>query len=142
MGIIRWDPFGELEGIQSRLNRLIGDRGDAPVFADWTPAVDIEETETFYLLKADLPDVKRENVKVSFYNGLLTLEGERNLEKEEQSHAFHKIERAYGKFVRRFALPSEIDPNNVTATFKDGVLNVRVPKTVAAAKKTIEVKVA
>jgi len=142
MSLIRWDPFRELESIQARLNRLAGEAGEVAAFADWTPAVDVQEVGNEYLVKADLPDVKREDVKVTFEDGVLTLEGERKLEKEEKAGKFHKVERAYGKFVRRFAMPSEIDSGKVEATFKDGVLNVRLPKAEGAKPKTIQVKVA
>src|SRR5262245_50806732 len=107
MNIVRWDPLRELEGIQTRLNRAFADRGfrgaydDNPAFAEWAPAVDIQETEKEYLIKADLPEVKKEDVKVEFEDGVLTVEGERKLEKEEKGK-YHKIEREYGKFVRRF----------------------------------------
>ena len=139
MSLIRWDPFRDLETIQARLSRLAGESPES-TFADWTPAVDIQETEKDYLIKADLPDVRREDVKVHFEDGMLTLEGERKMEKEETGKKFHKVERSYGKFVRRFAMPSEVDPEHVAATFKDGVLQVRLPKT--GARKAIEVKVA
>ena len=142
MSLIRWDPFRELETIQSRLNRLMGETNEPVAFADWTPAVDIQEADTEYVVKADLPEVKKEDVKVNFHNGVLTLEGERNLEKEEKGKTFHKVERAYGRFVRRFAMPNEVDVNKVTAAFKDGVLTVHVPKTVAATPKQVDVKVA
>ena len=142
MSLTRWDPFRELESIQTRLNRLFGESGESPSFADWTPAVDIQETDTDYVIKADLPDVKKEDVKVNFDDGVLTIEGERKMEKEEQNKKYHKIERAYGKFVRRFAMPTEIDASKVAATFKDGVLNVRAPKSPAAKPKAIEIKVA
>ena len=140
MSLTRWDPFQELASIHARLNRLV-DENDYPTFADWRPAVDIEETDKEYVVKADLPDVKKEAVKVDFENGVLTLEGERAMEKDEKNNKFHKIERAYGKFVRRFAMPTEVDAEHVAATFKEGVLNVRLPKT-AVVKKAIEVKVA
>lgn len=94
------------------------------------------------MIKADLPDVKKEDVKVEFEDGLLTVEGERKQEKEEDGKKFHKIERAYGKFVRRFVLPTEVDAANLSAEFKDGVLNVHLPKTAIAKPKAITVKVA
>jgi HSP20 family protein len=148
MNIVRWDPFRELEGIQARLNRMSAGRplasfenGDF-AFADWAPAVDIQETDKEYLVKADLPDVKREDVKVEFEDGVLTVEGERRMEKEEKGKKFHKIERGYGKFVRRFALPTEVDGSKATADFKDGVLNVHVPKSPNGKGRAITVKVA
>jgi HSP20 family protein len=148
MNIVKWDPFHELETIQARLNRMFGGApirgitGDTPAFGDWAPAVDIQETDTEYLVKADLPDVKKDDVKVEFEDGVLTVEGERKQEKEEKNTKLHKIERAYGKFVRRFALPTEVDATKLTAQYKDGVLNVHLPKSPTGKPKAITVKVA
>lgn len=148
MNIVKWDPFREFDGIQARLNRMFGERAlrgfeaDETSFADWAPAVDIQETDNEYVVKADLPEVKKEDVKVGFEDGVLTVEGERKMEKEEKNKKFHKIERGYGKFVRRFALPTEVDGAKVSAEFKEGVLNVHLPKTANARPKAIEVKVA
>ena len=148
MNIVRWDPFGELEGMQARLNRMFSDRpfrrtdGDELSFAEWAPAVDIQETDNEYVVKADLPEVKKEDVKVEFEDGVLTVEGERKQEKEEKGKKFHKVERAYGKFVRRFALPTEVDATKVSAEFKEGVLNVHLPKSPNGKPKAISVKVA
>jgi len=147
MSLIKWDPFRELEGIQARLNHLFGEAptrvfDDERFFANWTPPVDIQETEKEYVVKADLPDVKKEDVKVEIDEDVLTVEGERKQEKEEKTKHFHRTERAYGKFVRRFAMPTHVDGAAVKAEFKDGVLNVYLPKTEAARPKAIEVKVA
>jgi HSP20 family protein len=147
MALVRWDPFRELEGMQSRLNRLFGDPplsragGDGMSFSGWSPAVDVQETDNEYVIKADLPDVKKEDVKVELLDGALTIEGERQQEKEEKGKKFHKIEREYGKFLRRFALPTEVDPSKVQAEFKNGVLNVHLPKSATAKPKAIDVKV-
>src|SRR6187397_167589 len=138
MNIVKWHPFRELEDLQTRLNRVFGEvpfrrlEEEPPFFAKWTPAVDIQETDKEYLIKAELPEVKKENVKVEVLDGMLTIEGERTQEKEEKGKKFHKIERAYGKFVRQFALPSGVDATKVQAEYKDGVLNVHLPKTAAA----------
>lgn len=147
MNIVRWDPFRELERIQARLNRMFGERpswgtDDDVSFAEWAPAVDIQETDKEYVVKADLPEVKKEDVKVEFDDGVLTVEGERKQEKEEKGKKFHKVERAYGKFVRRFALPTEVDASRVSAEFKEGVLNVHLPKAPNGKPKAIAVKVA
>jgi HSP20 family protein len=148
MNIVRWDPFRELEGLQARLNRMVGERpfrgieGENLSFAAWAPAVDIQETDTEYVIKADLPEVKKDDVKVEFEDGVLTVEGERKQEKEEKGKKFHKIERDYGKFVRRFALPTEVDATKLSAEFKDGVLNVHLPKSSNGKPKAISVKVA
>src|SRR6185436_7414351 len=135
MQLTRWNPFVELDEVQQRLsdrlNRLFVERtgkvGESN-FADFMPAVDIEETEAAFVVKADLPDVKKEEIKVHVQEGVLTIEGERKQEKEEKGRRFHKIEREYGRFVRRFALPSEVDGGNVRAELKDGVLTVSLPK--------------
>jgi HSP20 family protein len=147
MTLIRWDPFRELEGIQTRLNRIFGDPptrsiDDDRFFANWVPPVDIQETEKEYVVKADLPDVKKEDVKVEIDEDVLTVEGERKQENEEKNKRFHRTERTYGKFVRRFTLPTQVDGTAVKAEFKDGVLNVHLPKAEAARPKAIEVKVA
>ncbi len=146
MALERWTPFRELEEVQTRLNRLFGDSalrrvGEDNTFATWSPAVDIQENDKEYLIKADLPELKKEDVKVELLDGSLTIQGERKQEKEEKGKRFHKVEREYGKFVRRFQLPNEIDTANVSAEFKDGVLNVHVPKSASAKPKAIDVKV-
>jgi HSP20 family protein len=135
MNLVRWDPFRELESIFGRTR-------DEGLFAGWSPAVDIQETDNEFILKADLPDVKKDDVKVELDGDILTIEGERTKEKEEKGKRFHKVERAYGKFVRHFTLPTEVDGPNVKAEFKDGVLNVRLPKAANAKPKAIDVKVA
>jgi HSP20 family protein len=147
MSLVRWDPFRELETIQTRLNRLFaaspGPAADQGVlFSGWAPAVDVAETDNEYVIKADLPELKKEDVKVELLDGVLTVEGDRKQEKEEKGKTFHRVERSYGKFVRRFALPTEIDSAKVQAEFKDGVLSVHLPKTAVAKPKAIEVKVA
>jgi len=148
MNIVKWNPFRELEDIQAGLNRFFSDARvrrpdvDGPFFADWAPPVDVQETDKEYLIKAELPEVKKEDVKVDVLDGVLTIKGERTQEKEEKGKKFHKVERSYGKFVRQFALPTEVDAAKVQAEFKDGMLNVHLPKTAVAKPKAIEVKVA
>jgi HSP20 family protein len=147
MALIRWDPFRELEHMQSRLNHFFGDvpfqrtGEDGMSFSGWSPAVDVQETDKEYLIKADLPDVKKEDVRVQFLDGAVTIEGERQQEKEEKGRRFHKLEREYGTFRRRFALPTEVDASKVQAEFKNGVLNVRLPKSATARPSAIDVKV-
>jgi HSP20 family protein len=148
MNIVKWSPFRELEDIQTRLNRVFSDvpvrrpEGDGLFFSDWAPVVDIQETDKEYLIKAELPEVKKEDVKIEVLDGVLTIQGERTKEKEEKGKKFHTVERSYGKFIRQFALPTEVEAVKVQADYKDGVLNVHLPKTVAAKPKTVEVKVA
>ncbi|MGE3179486.1 MAG: Hsp20/alpha crystallin family protein [Vicinamibacterales bacterium] len=148
MEIVKWNPFRELEEIQRRLNRMFTDTGgqkmgEEPFFmADWAPAVDIRETDKAFAVKVDLPDVKKEDLKVEMHDGILTIEGERKQEKEEKGDRFHRIERQYGTFVRRFTMPAKVDEANVAAEFKDGVLTIALPKAVPAVVKPVEVKVA
>jgi HSP20 family protein len=149
MNLMRWDPFRELEEVSTRLNRLFNQPGggrsteeDSTLLADWAPAVDVEESDGEYVIKADLPDVKKEDVRVELHDGVLSLRGERQQEKEAKGKRFHRIERAYGRFERRLALPSEVDVEKVAAEFKDGVLKVHLPKSAAAKPKAVEVKIA
>jgi HSP20 family protein len=145
MDIVRWDPFRELGDISSRLNAIFGQplgrRLEGDGFADWMPAMDVQETDKEYLIKADLPDVKRDDVKIGVEGGILTVEGERRKEQEEKGKKFHRIERAYGKFVRRLTLPTDVDAQKIAADFKEGVLNVHLPKSANARPRTIDVKV-
>lgn len=144
MQLTRWNPFVELDEIQQRLNRLFLDRSTKagePSFADFMPPVDIEETDTEFIVKADLPEVKKDEIKIHVQDGVLAIEGERKQVKEEKGKRFHKIEREYGRFVRRFALPTEVDADKVRAEFKDGVLNVMLPKAPTATPKMIDVKI-
>lgn len=146
--MIHLDPFREMEEIQNRLAKYFGptrltDTKEEPMMLrEWTPSVDIIEDEKEWLIKADLPEVKKEDVKVSVENGALSITGERKLEKEEKDKKYHRVERAYGKFVRTFTLPEGADGNKVAADFKDGVLKVHLPKSEQAKGKAIDVKVA
>jgi HSP20 family protein len=108
---------------------------------DWSPRVDISETDNEFVIKAEIPEVKKEDVKVSVDNGVLTVRGERKQEKEEKGKKFHRVERYYGSFVRSFTLPDNVDGTKIKASFKDGMLNVQIPKTAEAKPKPIEVKV-
>lgn len=150
MSIVRWDPFRDLEDLTDRLTRLMGRpalRGEGDrerlMVPDWVPPVDIAETSDAYVLEAELPEVSAKDVKVSVHDGVLCLEGERRRETPAESDArFHRVERAYGCFMRSFVLPDNVDESKLEATFKDGVLTVRMPKTEQAKPKAIEVKVA
>ena len=109
--------------------------------SEWTPLVDITEDDKEYLIKAELPEVKKTDVKVRVENGVLYISGERTMEKEEKNKRYHRVERAYGSFIRSFSLPDDADPQQVNAEFKDGVLSVHVAKNKNARPKSIEVKV-
>jgi HSP20 family protein len=145
--LLRWDPFRELEEMSDRLNRMFArpatrtNGKETMIVADWTPTVDISETDGEYQIKAEIPDVKKEDVKVTLEDGVLTIQGERKKEKEEYGKKYHRIERSYGSFVRSFSLPDVIDEEKVKADFKDGVLSLHLPKSEKAKPKAIEVKV-
>jgi HSP20 family protein len=117
--------------------------GDEPISAAaWEPLTDITEDEKEFLVKAELPEVKKEDVKVNVEDGILRISGERKMEKEEKDKKYHRIERSYGSFLRAFTLPEGADATKIAADFKDGLLLVHLPKTERAKAKTIEVKVA
>lgn len=150
--LVQWDPFQELENMHRRLTSLFDSNGRAQrrngsgresmVASEWSPMVDISEDEKSFVIKAELPEVKKEDVHVTVENGVLTLTGERKFEKEEKGRKYHRIERSYGTFARSFALPENIDAGRVNATFKDGLLTVTVAKSENAKPKHIEVKIA
>ena len=145
MALIRWNPWREIEEMADRYTRTAGHThtGSQEVVAagDWAPRVDIAETENAFEIKAELPDVKKEDVKVSVVNGVLMIRGERKQEKEENGKKFHRVERKYGSFTRSFTLPDNVDENDIKATFKDGVLSLQIHKTEVATPKAIEVNV-
>jgi HSP20 family protein len=143
-----WNPIRELGNFENRLERLFGltfplrnGEKEAMTVAQWTPLVDISEDANEYLVKAELPELKKEDVKVSVENGELTISGERKIEKEEKGKKFHRIERSYGSFLRSFTLPEAVSGDKVSAEFKDGLLTVHLPKDEKAKPKTVEVKV-
>jgi HSP20 family protein len=146
----RLNPFRELEEMQNRLASVFGaqagvrpssDKKEALTVAEWAPLVDIVEDGQEYLIKAEVPEVTKDNIKVTFENDVLTITGERKSEKEEKGKKFHRIERTYGTFARSFALPEDADGSKVSADFKDGILRVHLPKTEKAKPKSIEVTV-
>ncbi|MGA3268939.1 MAG: Hsp20/alpha crystallin family protein [Verrucomicrobiota bacterium] len=150
--LTRWDPFKDMDDVPHRLANFFGlvsaraTAGGQELMsvAKWAPSVDISEDNKEWLLKADLPEVKKEDVKVTVENGVLTVTGERQFEKEEKDKKYHRIERSYGNFLRSFTLPEGTDGTKVSAEFKDGVLKVHLPKSeeAKAKAKTIDVKVA
>lgn len=149
MNLTKWDPFRELEDMTTRLNRIFGhslvtkDKGGESInVAEWAPAVDVSETDNDYTIKAEIPEVKKEDVKVTLQDGQLTIQGERKQEKEEKGKRYHRIERSYGSFLRSFDLPVNVDEAKAKADFKDGVLTLTLPKSEKAKPKSIEVKVA
>jgi HSP20 family protein len=128
-----WSPF--------RRSSLTTDEETISV-PEWAPLVDIAEDDKEYLLKVELPEVQKDDVKVTVEGGTLTISGERKAEKEEKGRKFHRVERYYGRFERSFSIPDDAEADNVKAEFKDGVLRVHLAKSEKARPKQIEVKVA
>jgi HSP20 family protein len=145
--LTKWNPFGELNEIQNRLTTLFGRagtryNGDGDLgIAEWAPLVDVTEDENEFQIKAELPEVKKNDVKVQIEDGVLQISGERMMEKEEKGKKYHRIERSYGSFERSFSLPESSKPEAMTAEYDNGLLTVHVPKDKAAKPKLIEVKV-
>ena len=147
MNIVNWTPFRDMEGFFDRYYNALG-RGplatnDAELRKrlEWRPSVDISETEKNYLIKAELPEVDKDDVDVSIENGVLTISGERHYEKEEDTETKHRIESMYGRFSRSFTLPSDADEAKISAKSKKGVLKVRIPKMEAVPENKVRVSV-
>ncbi len=148
--LTRWNPMKEMEQMQNRLAsfwnldpfRPVGGKEETLTVAEWSPRVDIVEDGKEIVLKAELPEMKKEDVKVTVDQGVLTISGERKLEKEEKDKKYHRIESEYGSFVRSFTLPAAITSDKVSADFKDGVLKVHLPKDTKTGAKAVEIKVA
>jgi HSP20 family protein len=148
--LITWNQLREMEeAAQNRFHRFLvgfpnrigyGETLNLTV-ADWSPGIDISQDEREYLLKADLPEMKKDDVRVTVEDNILSVSGERKSEKEDQNRKFHRIERAFGSFRRSFTLPEDADSTKVTAEFHDGVLKVHLPTTTKARTKALEVKV-
>src|ERR1051325_2143151 len=147
-GTNRWDPFREFEEMHSRLASLFGRplrRGDGEeniTAAEWAPLVDITEDDKEYLITAELPQVNKNDVKVTLENGILQIQGERKIEKDEKGRKYHRVEQAYGSFVRSFSMPDDADASKINAEFRDGLLRVHIAKSEHAKPRTVEVKVA
>jgi HSP20 family protein len=134
MRVIKWEPFRDVDDV---FNRFFAETlrrwpavatGEANPAFDWAPAADVTETEAEYLIKADLPEVRKEDVSITVQDGVLTLAGERRQEKREETEKLHRVERRYGSFMRRFSLPENADEQGIRAESKDGVILIRIPK--------------
>ena len=149
MAIVRWlDPFRDLSTIQERMNQIFEDalarsrgREEGLRSGMWTPAVDIYENNDSVVVKAELPGVEKDQISVEVKDGILSLRGERKFENEVKEESYHRIERSYGNFQRSFSLPVSVDQEKVTAKFRDGVLEVILPKKEQAKPKQIKVNV-
>ena len=155
MTLIRWKPTydvptypGDVLNMQREINRMFDSffRSGGPEETDlaastWSPAVDIVEQKDQYTVKVELPGVSKEDVKITMEDNVLTIRGEKKEEKETKEGSHHRIERSYGAFQRSFALPTTVKTDKIEASFKDGVLNVELPKSEEAKPKQIDVKV-
>jgi HSP20 family protein len=147
MTITRFDPIREFTTLQDRMNRLFGDvyLRDEEITSrgNWVPPVDIYETAgRDFVIKAELPDVNREDVEVTVENNTLTLRGTKNLPADVKEEQFRRVERRYGTFARSFTLPNTVDASKVSAEYKNGVLTVKLPFREEAKPRTINVEVA
>jgi HSP20 family protein len=148
MAIVRFDPFRELTSMQDRINRIFGeayrrnDGDDVLSRGDWLPPVDIFENDKHEIvLRAELPGLKKEDIDIRVENSTLTLKGERKQDGEVKQEQFHRVERAYGTFIRSFSLPSTVDTEKVQAAFTEGILNITLPLRDEAKPRQIQVQV-
>lgn len=152
MTLTRWNPAKELISMEKEFGKIFDSfnnrfglktSNEDEDFANavWSPLTDIREDENKYSLHLDLPGVKKEDVKITYNNGQLAISGERNFEKEDKNAKYHHIERAFGKYYRSFNLPEKILEDGIDAEFKDGMLNITIPKAEEAKPKQIEVKI-
>lgn len=142
--LTRWnDPFREIEGFRSQMNRLFnesfGRNVEEGAAASWAPPVDIAETAEHLVFHVELPGFQTQDLTLRTENGVLTIEGERKFEKETKSRSYHRVERAYGKFLRSFSLPTNFDAEKVKASLADGILTVELPKREESRPKSIPI---
>jgi HSP20 family protein len=150
MSVMRWDPFRDLTSIQDEINQMFdrvfgrrtagAGREGGPSAVNWAPAVDISERKDAYVVTAEVPGVKPEELQVTLEDGLLTIQGERRMEEESSDRQYHRVERRYGAFRRSITLPSQVQADAIKASYSDGVLQVVVPKAESAKPKKIEVR--
>ncbi len=146
MDIARWDPFKEISNLREEIDRIFDSFvGRVPATAEreytWLPAINLEETDDEFIVKVELPGMKKEDVKISVSEDALTISGERKMEKEEKGKTYHRVEMAYGKFQRTITFPVEVKPDKAKATYKDGILTITVPKSEKARPREIEIEI-
>lgn len=141
MQLTRWDPIHEIDDLSTRVNRLLGLTRFNGELADWVPACNVMENDKEYRLRVELPDMKKEDIHVKMEDRILVIEGERKEEKEEKGMRFHRRELTYGKFVRRFTMPEEIEASKIQTSFRDGMLELVLPKMKVTLPKVKEIPV-
>ena len=144
MSLIRWEPFGNLDDVFGRTRSLwprwaLEENGGQRV--EWRPTADISETDGEYLIRAELPAVKKEDVKVTIDDGVITIHGERKQDKEDKTEKFHRLESFRGSFTRSFSLPENVSAEAVRCDTRDGVLTVRIPKAKPAVRQPRQIPV-
>ncbi len=142
MKLSTWDPFSEMEAVLNRYRPTVSKANtEAMKQADWYPSVDVSESEQAFHLHAELAGVKKEDIKISVHENVLTLSGQRESKHEETKNKVHRVERSYGSFVRNFTLPDNVDAQQVSANFQDGILDIDIPKSEEEKPKRIEVQI-
>ncbi len=150
MALVPWTPMRELQNMQEEMNRLmerffgpslVETPGELTFSGNWYPMVDVTETKDELVVTAELPGMKKEDIRISYRDGLLTIEGERKQDLEEKDVNFHRVERRYGRFSRTFQLPVPVNEKKINAVYKDGILTIHLPKADEAKAKEIPVKV-
>lgn len=140
MNLARWNPFQEMEDMMRSYSRALAQNpSQGMTRADWAPSVDITENEKEFLIKAELPGIKKDDIKIQLHNGILTISGERKVEKKDEKE--HRIERFYGSFARSFSLPENVKEDTISAEHVDGVLQLKLPKSEPVKPKALEIKV-
>jgi len=143
MTLVRWNPWRDIMTLQEEMNRLFDGltrrRTAGEAIEEWVPAVDISETDDEFIVTADVPGTKKEDIKISVANNTLTIRGEKKNVREDKGENYHRMERCYGTFERTFSLPSGVDAENIRAKVRDGVLEIRLPKSKEA--RPLEVKI-
>ncbi len=143
--IKKWEPFKELMTLREDMDRFFNNFFGRSVTENyegvWTPVVDIEEDKDNYIVRAELPGLRKEDITISVRGSRLALSGERAYESEDKGKTYHRIERSYGKFVRHINLPNEIDESKVKATYQDGILTVILPKPEATRPREIQIEI-
>jgi HSP20 family protein len=146
-GIKKWEPFGDMLSLREEIDDLFNDffrrvpSEGVPREGLWYPAIDIEETQDAFKLSAELPGMKKDEIKISFSDGRLSIEGERKLEKEEKDKTYHRIERSYGRFKRMVSIPREVQADKAIAAYEQGILTITLPKSEKAKPKEIGISV-
>ena len=149
MALVRWRPFRDLVSIQDEMNRVFNDsfgrvpsRFDTELsHSEWSPSVDISETKDEIVVKAEVPGMNKDDIKITLQDNVLTLKGERKQEKEEKDTNFYRMERYYGSFARSFSLPTVVQADKIKASYKDGILNITLPKTEEVKPKQIPIEI-